>query len=101
MEIFKSIKINFAKIGIDSHELSKMHPFNTRNVTSIMIFVLCVILNWTFTFYTSSSFIKRLESFEVGATNLAVGFGFIFYVKDMGKTFKYFDNPETIVNKSE
>lgn len=97
MTIFNLTKQYFSIIGIDINRSNQVHPFNIRNVTSILISILCLILNCIFTFYGANDMIERIYSVEYGSQYIFCGFIFLLNIKATAKMYQFINCIETII----
>lgn len=101
MEIFKSIKEYFVRVGIDSTQSAQKHPFNSRNLIAFFFLSCCIISIILHIIYVDNDFGKYANSFNVIATIMLATVCFAIYVIKMENAFDIMNNTETIINKSE
>lgn len=101
MKIFQSIEDNLAILGISSYQSIQVQPFNTRNVTTLLVFGLSVISNCVFLFHVADSFMEYTKCVYVVSTLITSFICFAHLVLKMPKLFEFIKNFEQIVEESK
>ena len=101
MKLFQISQKCFRNMGIDSHQLSKNHPFNLKNVLASFIFCSDVVLANVFLLHEAHTFYEYADSVYSSSTveSSCVIFMIIFW--KMPKFFEFIKKFENLVENSK
>lgn len=101
MKLFQSIRNSFALMGINSYQSNQLHPFNKRNVLSILLHFTSVTLTILYLLKVANTFEEYTNAaFSISGVTIAA-LGAVNVILTMDEWFKVMNNFENIVNKRE
>lgn len=101
MEIFRQFQKNFAKMGIDSRSSAQNIPLNARNFSAFLLLALFIVLQCIYLNKVASTFQEYIEFIKIIIAMWTGTIAFAAIIWNMSKLFRYIDNLEATINKSE
>lgn len=101
MEIFKSCRQYLMNVGINTHQSTRKHPFNARNVLALTVSALCVTSNIIFLLYDTETFEEYISTLYSLSTAMICKITFMIAMWKMKKLFEIFDGFQCVIGKSE
>lgn len=99
MKIFQAARKYFAIVGISSQNV--VQKLNTKSLPTFIIFGQALISNYVFLLHEAQSFREFTDSFYAAATVTLGAMSHLVAVWKMAETFKFIENCEKIIGKSE
>lgn len=101
MQIFKSIYITLSVLSMSSHYSIQKHPFNARNLSSLLIHGVYLCGNIGFLFSGIENLIEFTDSVFLCITTILATTMFIHVDLKMRQIFEFLRRLEEIVNQSK
>lgn len=101
MEVFKLCRKYLMTVGINEHQLSSRHPFNTRNTISLIVSVLCVTSNAIYLLQVAKTFEEYTNTVYALSTAAVCTATYTVAILKMAKFLGILDCFQNIIDKSE
>lgn len=101
MEVFKLCRKYFFNAGIDPHQSSSKHPFNTRNAIALTMSTICVTSNIIFLLHDAKTFEEYTNTIYVLSTAVLGKTNYSIALWKSAECFHVFDSFQNVINKSE
>lgn len=99
MKILQSLQINLGIMGIEANQLTKSHPFNGKNVSTLLILIISSTSANIYLFYEAESFREYTDAFYSTCTVTVCCINYMLIVWNMRRMFAFITNLENIILK--
>lgn len=101
MKLFQSFQNNSAYLGLNSDQMEKGHPFNTKNVMCLILIGYASISNIIYLFNSASSISDNMYSVYMASMTIGVFLVYSIVVWKMKSLFQFINDLEELVELSK
>lgn len=101
MKILQLIQECLAKLGLKSQPAIQSHSINIENVTSFLVFGMCMISNFVYLVRKADSFFEYVESLYMFFASSISFVIYAFFTWKMTELFEFINNMENTIQYSK
>lgn len=101
MKIMRTIHSYLVRVGMTSQQSRKRHPFNLRNITSIIVSLLNIFSPTLFLIYDAKNLKETADTIFIIISVSTAMLNFVYVTWKMAEVFQFIENLDDIVNTSK